>query len=339
MVQEEFRLNEVIFADGVYQNWMYSICEGAVDIYSDYGTANAKKLATLTQGQFFGEIGLIAVMPRTATAVAAQERVVLVRIDRETFEEYLKKYPENMQPIMSSVSRRIRELTEDLAMITQELNEALSRRAGGQATFAWLAESVQKLLGKLNAKKVANHEVAILHKRQQALSGEGSPVIRFAAGDVIFRAGEVADCMYEVCDGTVGIYSNYQTANAKLLAKRHTDEVFGEMGVLDDMPRSATAVCLTDCAVLVVRAEQFMEFFQEKPAKVLLIMQQMCMQLRDLTKIYLQVCETLAQLPVAEEKESREEEVWARLEHIRQSQLGTSVYDVSACADWFYEHE
>ena len=73
MERKEFRLNEVIFKDGIYQNWMYSISEGSVDIYSGYGTSGEKKLITLTKGQFFGEIGMIALMPRTATAVAAEE--------------------------------------------------------------------------------------------------------------------------------------------------------------------------------------------------------------------------------------------------------------------------
>ena len=80
MERKEFRLNEVIFKDGIYQNWMYSISEGSVDIYSGYGTSSEKKLITLTKGQFFGEIGMIALMPRTATAVAAEENVVLEQI-------------------------------------------------------------------------------------------------------------------------------------------------------------------------------------------------------------------------------------------------------------------
>ena len=125
MERVEFRLNEVIFKDGVFQNWMYSVCEGSVDIYSGYGTSEEKKLTTVTKGQAFGELGMIAVMPRTATAVAAEECVVLEKIDTEDFNDYLKKYPENLQPIMSSVSRRIRDLTEDMESITIMTNELL----------------------------------------------------------------------------------------------------------------------------------------------------------------------------------------------------------------------
>jgi CRP-like cAMP-binding protein len=336
MEQKTYQYREVIFTEGQYQSWMYSICKGSVDIFSGYGTSDEKKLITLTEGQFFGEIGMMAVMSRTATAVAAADHVVLEQIGHEDLEDYLKNHPENLQPVMSSVSRRIRELTDDLSMITQMINEALGKRGKGTG---WLAGSIHKLLGKLKAKKTADDEFAIMRKRQQALSGEIPPVIRFHAGDVIFRAGDQADCMYDIYDGSVGIYSDYQTENEKLLASLNADDTFGEMGILDDMPRSASAVCLSDCAVRVVKPESFMAFFQQKPAKVLQILMQMCIRLRDLTKLYLQVNKELEQLPAAEETDSWEDEAYSRLEHIRYNQLCTSIYDISGCAEWFYEYD
>ena len=297
MERKEFRLNEVIFKDGAYQNWMYNICEGSVDIYSEYGTSSEKKLITLTKGQFFGEIGMIAVMPRTATAVAAQDVVVLEQISHDDFEDYLMNHPENIQPIMSSVSKRIRELTDDLSAITKMTSEAQGEEEKAAGS---LAEFVGNLLGKLKAKKSANDEVSVMNMRQQVLAGELPPVIQFSAGDVIFRAGEQSDCLYDIHDGVVGIYSDYQTPNEKLLAELHTDEVFGEMGILDDMPRSASAVCLKDCTVLVVKPENFMMHFQKKPAMVLQILQRMCIQVRDLGQRYLKACKAMEEMSSAD---------------------------------------
>lgn len=338
MVREEFCLGEVIVKAGTYQNWMYSICEGSVDIYSEYGTSNEKKLITLTKGQYFGEIGMIAVMPRTATAVAAEENVVLEQIGKEDFEDYLKKHPENLQPIMSNVSGRIRELTEDLSLVAKMTKEALREREYVNNVSGWLGDSIGKLMAKLKAKKAAEREHIVIRKRQMALTSECFPLINFRAGDVIFRAGEESDCMYDICDGCVGIYSDYQTENQKLLTELYTDSVFGEMGILDNMPRSATAVCLKDCVVLVVKPEHFMQFFRTKPAKVLQILQQMCMQLRNLTNIYLQVCKTLEEISSVEEKNNREEEAFAKLESIYQTQLCTSMYDIAFCSDYWYDH-
>ena len=330
MERKEYQYQEVIFKEGEFQKWMYSICEGSVEIYTGYGTPEEKKLAILTKGQFFGEIGMIAVMQRTATAVAAEDHVVLEQISDDDLEDYLKAHPENLQPIMSSVSRRIRELTDDMSGINQMANAILDEKETANAT--WLTDRISKLLNKVKAKKAANNELAIMRKRQQALSGEIPPVIHFNAGDVIFRAGDQADCMYDIYDGSVGIYSDYQTEGEKLLTKLYRDDVFGEMGILDDMPRSATAVCLTDCSILVVKPENFQGFFQNKPIKVLQILQQMCMRLRDLTKTYLQVCKTLEEMISPEEKDFQEDEAFAKLELIRQSNLCASVYDVLAIA-------
>lgn len=333
-MRKEFQLHEVIFRENDFQKWMYSICEGSVNIFAAYGTPEERKLATLTAGQYFGEIGMIALLPRTATAVAAEEHVVLEQISEEDFEEYLKNHPENLQPIMSSVSRRIRELTEDLSLITHTIHEAQRAAQNGNTESGWL----EKLLAMLKAKKAAGDDFITLRKRQQALSGEIPPVIRFRAGDVIFRAGEQADCMYVVYDGSVGIYSDYKTENEKLLTKLQTEEVFGEMGILDDMPRSATAVCLTNCAVIVVKPENFMAFFRNKPVKILQILMQMCLRLRNLTGVYLEVCSTLEQMPAVDATHFREEETLAKLEQIRQTQLSAGLYDISFCRDCLYDH-
>ena len=303
MERKEFRLNEVIFKDGIYQNWMYSISEGSVDIYSGYGTSSEKKLITLTKGQFFGEIGMIALMPRTATAVAAEENVVLEQISHEDFEDYLMNHAEHIQPIMSGVSRRIRELTDDLAMVTKLTNEVLSEGESEKTTAGSLTEFIGSLLGKLKSKKALNDESAIMMMRQQALSSEMPSTIQLEKGNVIFRAGEQADCLYDIYDGVVGIYSDYQTPNEKLLAELRVDEVFGEMGILDNMPRSATAVCLTDCTVLVVKPENFMMFFEKKPALILQLLQRMCVQVRDLTEKYLKVCKTLEEMGSLEDND------------------------------------
>ena len=187
MERKEYQLHDIVFEESDHQKWMYSICEGTVDICIGYGTIQEKKLITLTSGQFFGEIGMITAMPRTATAIAASERVVLEQI---CLEDYLNNHPENLQPIMSSVSVRIRKLTEDLSMITQMTDEALRKKENGNFTADWLTGSIRKLLAKLKATEHAGNEFSIHCKRQQALSGEFPPVIRFDAGNVIFRAGE-----------------------------------------------------------------------------------------------------------------------------------------------------
>ena len=81
-----------------------------------------------------------------------------------------------------------------------------------------------------------------------------------------------------------------------------------------------------------------MQFFQNKPVKILQILQQMCMQLRNLTKNYMEICKTLEQLNTPKKANNHADEVMAKLEYIRQSQLSVGMYDSTGCTDWIYDH-
>lgn len=123
----------------------------------------------------------------------------------------------------------------------------------------------------------------------------------YQKGQIIFQEGDEANCMYDIQRGTVGIYANYGTEREKLLTKLHSEEFFGEMGLVDCEPRSATAVVLEkDTKVEIITGEAFGYFLQERPAKVLIIMQHMSHRIRDLTKDYLEVCKTVAEAVDAE---------------------------------------
>lgn len=123
----------------------------------------------------------------------------------------------------------------------------------------------------------------------------------FRKGEIIFRQGEESDCMYDILQGQVGIFSDYGTGAEKLLVKLETEQFFGEMGLIEGQPRSATAVAMTaDTEVRVISQETFDTYFRERPGKVLMIMQHMSQRIRKLTKDYLAACQTVAESVEAE---------------------------------------
>ena len=124
----------------------------------------------------------------------------------------------------------------------------------------------------------------------------------YGCGQVIFREGDPGDSMFEVYTGKVGVYANYGTADEKLLTDYFPGKYFGEMGLLDHAPRSATAVALEDdTCVGVVTEDSFGEFFEKNPARVLMVMQQLCQNLRKRTKDYVEVCRTIHEQAEKEE--------------------------------------
>ena len=125
----------------------------------------------------------------------------------------------------------------------------------------------------------------------------------FKKGEVICRQGEPGNCMYDIYWGSVGVYSEYGTANEKKLAELYAGDFFGEMGLLEQSPRSATVVALTDnTQVSAIMESDFRDYFAENPAKVFTIMQTLSQKLRKTTQDYLDVCRTVYDV-VEEEKQ------------------------------------
>jgi EAL domain-containing protein (putative c-di-GMP-specific phosphodiesterase class I) len=70
-----------------------------------------------------------------------------------------------------------------------------------------------------------------------------------AAGDYIFREGEMGDRAYLIESGRIEI-STANSGEARVLSVLKQGDVFGEMTLIDSNPRSATAKALDDCSLL-----------------------------------------------------------------------------------------
>ena len=73
---------------------------------------------------------------------------------------------------------------------------------------------------------------------------------QFSTNQVIFNEGDPGDAMYVVLDGAVRIESS-----GKVLSRLHSADIFGEMALVDDSLRSASAIADTDCTLAAVDQE------------------------------------------------------------------------------------
>lgn len=119
----------------------------------------------------------------------------------------------------------------------------------------------------------------------------------YNSGDVIFRQGDNAETMYDVLSGKVGIYVNYGAPDEKKLTELELGQFFGEMGVIECYPRSATAVALADgTRVQCITMAEFTDYFSNKPERLLLIMRQLSKRVRERTEDYQFAVKTLEEL-------------------------------------------
>jgi CRP-like cAMP-binding protein len=101
------------------------------------------------------------------------------------------------------------------------------------------------------------------------------PTRNFATGDTIFSEGEKGDEFFVVVRGKVEIRSG-----DRRLETLGPKGIFGEMALIDDSPRSATVVALTDVTVAPIKERQFLFLVKHMPMFALKVMRVLAKRLR-----------------------------------------------------------
>src|SRR5215510_129538 len=100
----------------------------------------------------------------------------------------------------------------------------------------------------------------------------------FKAGDVIFAEGDVGDHMFAVLEGDVEIRKG-----DRVLETVGAGGVFGELALIDDSVRSATAMAIRDCRLAAVNQQRFTSLVQRTPYFALDVMKILADRLRRAT--------------------------------------------------------
>lgn len=115
-------------------------------------------------------------------------------------------------------------------------------------------------------------------------------------GEYLLREDEIGDSMYVVVEGTLQIRKKAGDSEV-VLAERKPGEVLGEMSVLDQAPRVASAIALTPVRVMQIDQETFMALLDWSPTAARAILKTFAQRIRS-TEATLQQREKLASLGV-----------------------------------------
>jgi len=97
------------------------------------------------------------------------------------------------------------------------------------------------------------------------------------AGTIVIREGEVGDAMFVLLEGELII-----TVKGKRIDYLTPGMILGEMAMLDDQARSATATAATDCCLLRIERPRFLELISRSPRFALRVMNIMSVRTRRL---------------------------------------------------------
>jgi signal transduction histidine kinase len=118
--------------------------------------------------------------------------------------------------------------------------------------------------------------------------------VQLASGTELFREGDVGDLAYVIMEGQIEI-SKLSDESEVPLAVRGAGELIGEMALLEDAPRMASARAASDCRLLTISREQLDKLLGSSPSAARAMLRTVTNRLRE-TEIMLRQNEKMAQL-------------------------------------------
>ncbi len=116
----------------------------------------------------------------------------------------------------------------------------------------------------------------------------GAKLRAFAPGQVVFSAGEPGDGFYIVVSGRVQISAAIGPKESRVLATIGPGDFFGEMAVVDDALRSATATAEIYTKTLFVTRRRLLSLLERRPEMALSIIREFSARMRNLNQKYVE---------------------------------------------------
>lgn len=192
-------------------------------------TVGGRPVGSVKIGEIFGEMAAISDSPRTATALA-KTACRVIALDDKAFKKALEVKPEFALMLMGMMIERLR------GMLARQAPAAGSEASGESRIFDKdMMQALAKGLG---------HDATVRHGR----------------GTTLFREGSAGALAYVVLDGRVAV-----TIQGRLVQKVGPGGIFGEMALIDQATRAATAVAETDCALVALNRNVLLALVKSNP--------------------------------------------------------------------------
>ncbi|MDR0599899.1 MAG: cyclic nucleotide-binding domain-containing protein [Treponema sp.] len=285
----------------------YIIQQGKVRIKRDIDVLIEEKQSIAEAGDIIGAVSAMSSYSYIETLVALTN-VVLVEVRREQYPGLIKSSPAVAVKIVRQFSQRLRELDkmlsrrtlsaaagDDSAHILQVADYYMGQKKYNHAFYAYQQYAAHcpgaPNLGEVKQKMM---KIAPQVKVQKPLYPPDKMVRAYPKNSLIFAEGEKGEELYVIQDGTVNITKIIDNQEM-VLAVLKKGNIFGEMALLEDKPRAATAEVSEDCTVLAINRKNFETVSRAQPDMISRLTSAMAERI---WVIYKQIATTLLADPV-----------------------------------------
>jgi len=257
---------EVICEENVPGYEMYFIKEGEVTVHI------SGHVASLGPGEIFGEIGLFYNTVRSATVKAASEKTKIGVLTRKGLENLFK----GCHPYAYDLVFRLYSILPDRLRNMDEKYRSAIRNL--QLIF----EGDELDLPNID-------HMQIRDKREKAnffptlSQDEAKRIFRevkiFDADQYIFAEGDQGEGAYYILEGKVKVVTLSSISGEIILGELGVGEIFGEMALIDERPRSASVVTMAPCKLGFINKVLFNEFIETRTDLAFRLMNFICLSL------------------------------------------------------------
>ena len=103
----------------------------------------------------------------------------------------------------------------------------------------------------------------------------------YFSGDHVFEIDEQGDHLYIIVSGKIGISLDPNPDSSRYISRLGPGDCFGEMNLLDDLPRSATATVLVDAVLLSLEKTRLRGLIQSYPDMSIGMLRSLSLRLRE----------------------------------------------------------
>ena len=111
-----------------------------------------------------------------------------------------------------------------------------------------------------------------------------APVRRYKARTVIMEKGDAANALYVILEGRIRIFAQGDDEKELTLNELDVGQYFGELALITDKPRCASAITTTNARLLVVSKPQFTAFLATTPDAAPRMIHHLADKVRELTQ-------------------------------------------------------
>ena len=108
----------------------------------------------------------------------------------------------------------------------------------------------------------------------------------FEPGEKIFAQGDPSDRCYQIFRGTVTIILSSE-GKERVVSTLGRGDVFGEMGIIDSGPRSASAIASEETVCVAYSADEILEQLESNPEDAIIFMKALVRRLRETNTLLL----------------------------------------------------